>query len=57
LAFERSHALFRLLANKILIDDSLLAMSLLPAPFAFAVRTQGLAFLAQVCANGALRIH
>jgi hypothetical protein len=49
--------LFRLLANKILIDDGLLAMSLLPAPFAFAVRTQGLAFLAQVCANGALRIH
>jgi hypothetical protein len=57
LAYERPHASNWLLANKILIDGGLLAMAILPAPFAVVVETLGLAFLAQVCANGALRIH
>jgi hypothetical protein len=57
LAYERPHASSWLLANKILIDGGLLAMSLLPSPFAVVVRMQGLVFLAQVYANGALRIH
>ena len=44
LANERLLASSWLLANKILIDGGLLAMSILPAPFAVVVETQGLAF-------------
>jgi hypothetical protein len=57
LAYEQPHASNWLLVIKILIDGGLLAMSILPAPSAFMVGTQGFVFLASICANGAVRIH